>query len=136
MKFTASAEVESSVGANILAAIRVVIPYLNEGGSKSLLSDFDIEVRYIPIIMSDERKQHYPARSKIRKKGRLYDCAPQLDFETLVTGAHDERLAEYLHGLRECATALPKLGATAEQVEAFLALLRRARAELAQVPPG
>jgi hypothetical protein len=103
-----------------------VEPFLNKEFAVSSLSVFECKLRYVPIIMPVGMKERYPARSKLRKKERLYDCAPQLDYETFVSGTFEEQLREYIRGLIEIGPQLPKLGATKEQVEAFDRILAEA----------
>jgi hypothetical protein len=83
------------------------------------LATFDIKLRYIPIIMTADRRAHYPARSRVERKNRIYNCCPQLDYDAFVSGTPAERVAIYLDGLRGCGPGLAKLGATPEQVAEF-----------------
>lgn len=64
-------------------------------------------------------RERYPARSKMRKKQRIYDCAPQLDYDLFVTGSFEDQLREYLRGVATSAPHLAGLGASKEQIEAF-----------------
>lgn len=73
--------------------------------------------------MPEDMHARYPARSKLRKKERLYDCAPILDYEVFVSGPFEAQLREYLRGIALSAPHLPALGASPEQVEAFNAIL-------------
>ncbi len=102
--------------------------YLNERFIRSQqLSELPIVVRYVPIIMPQGMRERYPARSKLRKKERLYDCAPQLDYDTFVTGTFEQQIDEYVRGLFESVAHLQKLGATQEQADEFVALLANAK---------
>jgi hypothetical protein len=83
------------------------------------LAAFDIKLRYIPIIMTADRRARYPARSRVERKNRIYNCCPQLDYDAFVSGTPVERVAIYLDGLRGCGPGLAKLGATPEQVAEF-----------------
>ncbi len=56
----------------------------------------------------------------------MYDCAPQLDYETFVSGTFEEQLREYIRGLIETGPQLLNLGATKEQVETFDRILAEA----------
>ena len=96
---------------------------LNESFKNSILDDFDVKVRYIPIIMTEDVRVRYPARSRVERKNRIYNCCPQLDYETFVAAAPAERALIYLEGLRECGAGLAKLGATPAQVAEFDAIL-------------
>lgn len=77
------------------------------------------KLRYVPIIMPKGMRARYPARSKLRKKEKIYDCAPQLNYEVFVEGTFEEQLREYVRGIAESAPHLAGLGATPEQIEDF-----------------
>lgn len=96
---------------------------LNTELALSSLASFECTLRYIPIIMPDNMKGRYPARSKLRKKERLYLCAPQLDYEVFVTGTFEEQLIECCRGISETTPHLAKLDATKEQIEDFRRIL-------------
>lgn len=85
----------------------------------SALKSFTAKVRYIPIIMTADRRDRYPARSRVERKNRIYNCCPQLDYDAFVSGSPVERVAIYIDGLRGCGPGLAKLGATSEQVTEF-----------------
>ena len=68
----------------------------------------------------------YPERSKLRKKRRIYDCAPQLNYEVFVNGSFEDQLKEYIRGIALSAPHLVGLGATPEQVEDFKRILESA----------
>ena len=55
----------------------------------------------------------------MRKKERIYDCAPQLNYEVFVEGSFEDQLREYLRGIADSAPYLAGLGATLEQIEDF-----------------
>ncbi len=96
----------------------------------SPLRDLDVKIRYVPIIMGEEFRLRYPARSRLERKNRVFNCSPQLPFQPFLSGTLAERLTVYINGMRECGPALKKLGATAEQVDAFGAVLDKALHEL------
>jgi hypothetical protein len=87
--------------------------------SSSILAALDGKLRYVPIIMPEGLRERYPARSKLRKKEQIYDCAPQLDYEVFVEGTFEDQLREYMRGIAESAPHLAGLGATREQIKAF-----------------
>lgn len=123
MEFWAAAEVEKQAYKNVTLVRRLVEEYLNSEFEKSSLALFKCRIRYIPIVMPESAKARYPARSKLRKKENLYDCAPQLDYDVFVDGTLEEQLREYIRGIEETADHLHKLGATPQQVEEFNAVL-------------
>ncbi len=96
---------------------------LTEALAQSSLADFDVKIRYIPIIMDERFRARYPARSRVERKNRIYNCCPQLDHDAFVAAAPAERALIYLDGLRECGAGLAKLGATPAQVAEFDAIL-------------
>lgn len=100
-------------------ARRCVMPYLNAAFAASSLRSLEAELRYVPIVMPEDMRGDYPPRSKLRKKQRLYDCAPQLDYEVFVGGSFEDQLREYLRGISESGPHLAHLGATPQQIEEF-----------------
>jgi hypothetical protein len=87
------------------------------------LPRWQCKLRYVPIVMPEEMLPRYPARSKLRKKDRIYDCAPILDFEVFVEGRFEDQLREYLRGIAPSAPHLASLGASPQQIEEFKAIL-------------
>ena len=71
-------------------------------------------------------RERYPARSKLRKKAKIYDCAPQLDYEVFVDGTLEQQLTEYLRGISESAPHLAGLGIPPDQVEVFRKIMATA----------
>jgi hypothetical protein len=71
-------------------------------------------------------RQRYPARSRLRKKERIYDCAPQLNYEVFVDGTFEGQLQEYIRGIAESTPHLAGLGATPEQIEDFRRIMATA----------
>lgn len=123
MQLFFSSEVEQSA-LHQMHEVRILVkPLLESAVAKGPLAEFDVEIRYVPIIMSKERRERYPARSRLRGKERIYSCCPQLEIEPFVSGTKPERIAVYVEGLRECGPALRKLGATEDQVNAFNQIL-------------
>lgn len=135
MLFWASSEEDMSIS-NPLNQVRFAVePHLNRQIAQSDLSDLDLEIRYIPIVMRPEWIERYPARSSARIKQRIYVCAPQLDYQIFLTGTQSEQLKEYVRGV---ATSLPhihKFGLTKNQTEIFAKILDHAPAAiLAETP--
>ena len=71
----------------------------------------------MPIVMPKGMRERYPERSKLRKKERVYLCAPQLNYEVFVNGSFEDQLKEYLRGIALSAPHLKGLGATPEQID-------------------
>ncbi|HEX3945362.1 MAG TPA: hypothetical protein VHW69_14875 [Rhizomicrobium sp.] len=119
MRFWASVEGHQPAYETITKARRSVEPYLNEEFVRTSLATVDGELRYIPIIMPEGMRERYPARSELRKKEKVYVCAPQLDYDVFVHGTFEDQLREYLGGIAESAPHLVGLGATPEQIADF-----------------
>lgn len=105
---------------------KLVTPYVNNALAISSLATLDVELRYIPIIMPEGMRERYPARSKLRLKSRIYDCAPQLDYDVFIEGSFRDQLKEYVRGIALSTPFLDKFGATDEQVADFSGILDRA----------
>jgi hypothetical protein len=126
LKFWASAEVYQAAYEGLDRARRNVSPYLNTAFAMSSLATLDCELRYVPIVMPEDRHARYPARSKLRKKQRIYDCAPILDYDVFIRGTFEDQLREYLRGISLSGPHLAALGASPQQIEAFNAILASA----------
>jgi|SRR5215469_7766784 len=96
----------------------------------SILAKLPIKLRYVPIVMPEGMRERYPARSRVRKKENLYDCAPQLDYEVFVEGTFAEQVKEFLRGIGLSALHLSKLGASQRQIEEFKKILDNAADEI------
>jgi hypothetical protein len=121
--FWASAEVFQPADAALDKARRCVEPYLNAAFATSSLATLEGKLRYVPIAMPAGMRERYPARSKLRKKEGIYDCAPQLNYEVFVDGAFEDQLREYLRGIGSSAPHLAGLGASPQQIREFEMIL-------------
>lgn len=126
MKFWASAEVDLPADYALNRARLCVEPFLNAAFAASSLQFVKAELRYVPIVMSKDGRANYPARSKLLKSQRIYDCAPQLNYEIFVEGTLEDQLREYIRGISESAPHLADLGATPEQIAEFNRILETA----------
>jgi hypothetical protein len=126
LEFWSSAEVYQPAFAALNAVRRCVEPFLNTAFAASSLNALDCRLRYVPIVMPENMRVRHPARSKLRKKERIYDCAPQLDFEVFVGTRFEDQLTEYLRGIARSAPHLAGLGATPAQTEEFNTILATA----------
>jgi hypothetical protein len=126
VKFWASTEVFKNAFEAEDKVRRAVQSHLNVALANSNLASFEAMLRYVPVVMPEGMRQRYPARSKLRKKERIYDCAPQLNYDVFVSGSFEAQLREYLQGLSEAAPHLAKLGATPEQINEFNLILAAA----------
>lgn len=123
MHIWASAEVFRLADPALAKVSKLVVPYLNDAFTASSLAELAIEIRYIPIVMPEGMRERYPARSKLRLKERLYDCAPQLNYEVFVSGSEQMQLKEYLDGIASSAPHLARLGASSQHIETFQKIL-------------
>lgn len=123
MKFWASAETDALAFDNIYNVTKYIEPKINRSLQLSSLSEIYLKIRYIPIVMSDDSINMFPSRSKVRKKSRIYDCAPQLGFRIFTSGTCNEHIENYLNGLRECASRLNEFGTSKEQAQEFIRIL-------------
>ncbi len=123
MNLESSSETSGQAGEKWRAIWSIVEDNLNEAFKSSTLETFDAKIFYIPIIMDEQFRARYPARSRVERKNRIYNCCPQLDHDAFVAAAPAERALIYLEGLRECGAGLAKLGATPAQVAEFDAIL-------------
>lgn len=126
MIFWASAEGHQPAYFAVTRARRCVEPFLNAAFGASSLATLEGKLRYVPIIMPDGMRERYPARSELRKKERIYDCAPHLNYEVFVDGTFEDQLREYIRGISESAPHLSGLGATSEQIDDFNKIMARA----------
>ena len=123
MEFQASAEAFKAAFPALDKTRRAVLPFLNAAFASSGLAELDCTLRYTPIVMPEDMRARYPERSRLRRKERLYDCSPQLNYEIFVDGEFRDQIKEYLRGIRLSAPFLPKLGASAEHVNEFIQIL-------------
>ena len=126
MKFWASSESYRPAGSASDKVRRCVEPFLNTAFAMSSLATLECKLRYVPIIMPKEMHARYLARSKLRRKERIYDCAPILDYDVFVEGRFEDQLQEYLRGIALSAPHLAGLGASPQQIKEFEAILASA----------
>jgi hypothetical protein len=124
--FRTSSESYQPAGAGLDRTRRCVEAYLIREFARSSLSKLDAKLRYVPIVMPDNMRWRYPERSELHKKQRIYDCAPQLNYEVFVNGTFEDQLKEYLRGIALSAPHLKGLGATPEQIADFEKIMKEA----------
>jgi hypothetical protein len=123
MEFWAAAEVFDLAYPALEKVRDLAEPLLNEAFDASILSGVEGKLRYVPIVMPEGMRERYPARSKMRKKQKIYLCAPQLNYETFVDGTFEQQVREYVRGVAESAPHLSGLGASPEQIAEFEKIL-------------
>lgn len=123
MEFRTSAEVFDLAYPALEKVRRLVEPMLNTAFGASTLSNINGLLRYVPIVMPEGMRERYPARSKLRKKQQVYDCAPQLNYDVFVAGSFEQQVREYIRGVAESAPHLSGLGASRKQITEFEKIL-------------
>lgn len=119
MIFWASSECYQPAAHALTKTRLCVEPFLNAAFAASSLAKLDAKLRYIPIVMPKDMREKYTERSKLRKKQRIYDCAPHLDFNIFVDGSFEDQLREYVRGIALSTSHLVGLGTSEEQVADF-----------------
>ncbi len=132
MEFWASSESAQPASSALEKTRRRVEPFLNASFAASSLTALPCKLRYVPIVMPEDMHSRYPARSKLHKKERIYDCAPILDYDVFVEGRFEDQLREYLRGIALSGPHLASLGASPQQIEEFNAILASAAKFLSQ----
>ncbi len=135
MKFWESYEAFKPATESLFTVARRVELDLNSALEKSTLAALDCELRYVPIVMPVEMHDQYTERSRLSNKNRIFDCAPQLDYELFVDGSFEEQLREYVRGIALSAPHLGRLGATSEQVGEFESILSSLTETILATPP-
>ena len=123
MEYRVSVETDKEAYPALTRVDRLVETRLIAALMQSSLAALEGKLRYVPIVMPEGARERYPARSKLRKKERVYDCAPQLNYDVFVNGTFEEQLREYVAGLRPAAPHLAGLGASPQQIEEFEQML-------------
>jgi hypothetical protein len=126
LEFWASAEVHQPAYPALNKVRHCVESFLNAEFANSTLSELHCMLRYVPIVMPEDMHHRYPARSKLRKKEKIYDCAPILDYHVFADGGFENQLHEYLRGIALAGPHLASLGASTKQVQDFETILAKA----------
>jgi hypothetical protein len=116
MEYGCSVETEKCVSERVLFIARATEQMIAERLVAGELSNIDILVRYVPIIMNPEWAKHYPSRTKVSHKHRVLDCAPQLNFEKFSDGPLDGAAKEYVSGIIDCLPLLAKLKFSSSEI--------------------
>lgn len=119
--------------AGLERARQCVEAYLSTALAKSSVSNVDLTLRFIPIVMPMDMHERYNERSKARVKQRIYDCAPHLDYDVFVSGTLEQQVCEYLRGIAMSAPHLHKFGITLNQVQEFEQILNSATDQILNV---
>ena len=125
MEFGTSAETDTVAHPALSRARKSVEPYLKNAFSASSLAELDCIFRFVPIVMPEGVRERYPARSKLNKKEKAWDCSPQLNYDLFArqdifeNEYFEAQIQEYLREIALSGPQLVKLGATPEQIEDF-----------------
>jgi hypothetical protein len=122
--FVAYAEIYKPASSSMVEIRRAVEPLMNDMIDQSRLAALDVKLRYIPIIMPDGIKEFFPSRSKARKSEKICDLSPQLNYELFITTNLIDAIKEYIRGLEGAPKYLKILGATSDQSEDFIKLIK------------
>lgn len=107
--------------------MRYIEKKIAEGQKGTSLEDLDAEVSFCPILMPEERRQYYPARSRLDRKNRVFYCSPQLDYDVFLSGDLKGQLNNCIEELLEAAEPLRKLGASEQQIQDYVEMLESMR---------
>jgi hypothetical protein len=119
MKYSWSAEVYKPTSDAIFRCARHIETIIEDSFQRASLSELDMELRYVPIVMPTEWHHKYKERSRCRLKQRIYDCAPHLNYETFVSGSYAAQIEEFIRGMKTSAPHLLWFGASDKQVAEF-----------------
>jgi hypothetical protein len=142
MEFWASCEVYQPATKALSNTSKIVAPYLIYNFDEGILKELDLRLRYIPIVMPVEWHDKYTARSRAHIKKKVYDCAPQLEYNIFISDDVGGQIREYLRGLEEVSLHLKKFGGTPEHISEFNQILAAAVSQLGagvagrQAPPA
>lgn len=119
MELFYSTESHISVAEGITSTKRSLGARLDGIVANSILSDLDVRIRYIPIVMPPERAHAYPARSRVERANRIYNACPQLDYQVFLDGSDEDMKREWISGLDSVAGGLKKLGVSKEHIDTW-----------------
>ncbi|MBI4923924.1 MAG: hypothetical protein HY834_19495 [Devosia nanyangense] len=123
MYFWESCEIYRPASKAFVPIARYFFRVVNDVLSTSNLASLECEFRYIPIVMPEGMRERYPARSRLRKKTRVYDCAPQLNYDLFVGGTFEAQVREYAMGIAREIPKIKGLGASDGQIAEFEAII-------------
>lgn len=123
MKFVVTGEITDDALRSFLTVEQLLIRAFESIASDSALGKLDATVHFCPIVMNEEFREFYPARSRLSKKDRTYHCSPQLNHEFFLSSDTNLALRHCVEALFESVDPLVKLGATDEQVQEFRGVL-------------
>ncbi len=115
MKFSWTGEIAHSVDRKYVRVCRLIEQNLQKQQKGTVLANFDAKVNFCPVLMDEEMRQYFPARSKTDKKDNVYYCSPQLNYRLFISGTFEEQLGNCLDELLLADEPLKNLGATPEQ---------------------
>lgn len=123
MKFQASAEVHKPASEALFGVRRRIFPFLSRALERGTLEHLDATLLYVPVVMPQTMHARYPARSKLKKKQRVYECCPILNYDVFVGGQLQDQIQEYLRGIALSLPHLASIGASPDQINEFEAII-------------
>jgi hypothetical protein len=119
MRLWCGAEAEKTVHLALTATRNRLKNALTNTLKSGSMADIDLELCYIPIVMSDDFVELYPARSSYSKIDKRVYHSPQLNFETFRDGSSKERDNAFIEGLLLAKSFLSEAGIEERQVTDF-----------------
>lgn len=124
MEFQRGAETDWTVAGREFADIQnKFYAAMNQRLAESSLADVDLVLGYVPILMSDECRASYPARSRYERKKKFLGCAPQLDHARYIEGDFAMRWTVYCDGLYDAVKLMRRANLSDEQIDEFESIL-------------
>jgi len=127
MEFSWTGEVTQRVDKNYVRVCQHIEQTLKARQKGTVLESLTAEVNFCPILMDEDLRQYYPARSSTDKKDSVYYCCPQLNYRLFVSGTFEEQLGNCIDELLLADEPLKVLGATPEQREVYRDILEEIR---------
>lgn len=128
MKFFWSAESDWRVDGSRLRELgHFAVKTLTELAQSTSLQDVDIKVAYIPIIVGDDLKRSYPARTRKNTRRRVAQCAPQLDHDRFVNGTAEDQVYVFFDGLLDAVKPLKSFDLSEPQILEYCEIVHAAK---------
>jgi hypothetical protein len=134
MDYSSSAECHVSVIGRVGPIGIAISDVVNRPEAKRKFDHIDLKIRYTPIIMPPDWLDKYTDRTKVRKKQRILDCAPQLDYNKFREGSYEDSVLEFVSGIDHCLSLLGLLGVSDSSVGQIKRLFRDAAQKIIVEP--
>ncbi len=124
MEYSNSSESDWRVDGSALSAIsNRAQEILSSKLSMGELEKLKITLLYTPILMGDDLRASYPARTRRSVKDRVIFCSPQLDHKAFVSGDWPTKVEVFFSGLNEAVPLLERFGATQSIIREYLSAI-------------